>query len=546
MTIAIWDKAPHFGYWERNTAHFPTGMSLHLWELFMPAHHQGTQTGFQRYGCAIERFDFARYHGRVYVRICFIDNREQLSVRGKVAEQAVCTKLWRRDRGEWEGAQKSLRARLLGLAQWNVSNLSSNVLLDRLAVLRRIFVEGVIQHFSQQPASMFAVGDWVRNTCAWTGVATSGALAVLRNSSRESADCLQAVSEVAAVINEDKTAAELLGNTTLSAPARLERLRDMSYPVAEAINAYLDEYGDRIVTGFDITDLTLRELPQVVLALLSSRAGLTGNCEPDRGLSDAEQQLRSRVPAENRHIFDEGLEEAKYAYGLNDEDVRMTYLWPLGLLRRTMLRAGELLVKLGALHSTDDVFQTTPAELDSLLSGSSSPAADEISRRTAQYRAWALQEPPSRFGEPQSWVPDEFLSPECARVTAAIRFYLAEMDGAGTSSSEGSGSLAIEGLAASPGRYEGRARVVSGPGDFDKVTHGDVLVARTTSPAYNLILPVIGGVVTDRGGALCHTAIIAREFGIPAVVGTNLATTRIPDGAHVLVDGDRGFVTVRI
>jgi len=357
---------------------------------------------------------------------------------------------------------------------------------------------------------------------------------------------LQAVSNVAEIINENKTAAELLGDTTRSAAARIEQLRDMSCPIAEAISAYLDEYGDRIVTGFDITDLTLRDLPHMILALLSSRAGLTASCEPDRGLSDAEQRLRSRVPLENRQVFDEGLEEAKYAYGLNDEDVRMTYLWPLGLLRRTMLSAAELLVKWGALHSTDDVFQTTPAELDGLLAGSSSPTTDEISKRTAEYRAWALEEPPSSFGEPEPWVLDELLSPECARVTNAIRFYLGEMERAGTSSSEALGSLAIEGLAASPGRYEGRARVVSGPGDFDKVTQGDVLVARTTSPAYNLLLPVIGGVVTDRGGALCHAAIIAREFGIPAVVGTNQATTRIPDGAHVVVDGDRGFVTVRI
>ena len=70
-------------------------------------------------------------------------------------------------------------------------------------------------------------------------------------------------------------------------------------------------------------------------------------------------------------------------------------------------------------------------------------------------------------------------------------------------------------------------------------------VAPTTSPAYNVILPMIGAVVTDRGGALSHSAIIAREFGIPAVVGTDQATSRVPDGARILVDGDRGFVAVR-
>jgi rifampicin phosphotransferase len=103
----------------------------------------------------------------------------------------------------------------------------------------------------------------------------------------------------------------------------------------------------------------------------------------------------------------------------------------------------------------------------------------------------------------------------------------------------------VAGLPASPGRYEGWARVVQQPTDFRKLQKGDVLVAPTTSPAYNVILPMIGAVVTDRGGALSHSAIIAREFGIPAVVGTDQATSRIPDGARILVDGDRGFVAVR-
>src|SRR5215813_3186366 len=98
MTIAIWNEYPRGGHWERNTAHFPTGMSLHLWELFMPAHHQGTQIGFERYGCAIERFDFARFRGRVYTRKCFINDPAELSARSNTAHEAVVSKLWRRDR----------------------------------------------------------------------------------------------------------------------------------------------------------------------------------------------------------------------------------------------------------------------------------------------------------------------------------------------------------------------------------------------------------------------------------------------------------------
>ena len=102
----------------------------------------------------------------------------------------------------------------------------------------------------------------------------------------------------------------------------------------------------------------------------------------------------------------------------------------------------------------------------------------------------------------------------------------------------------LRGLPASPGVYEGPARLVSGPSDFNRIEQGDVLVTVSTSEAFNILLPLLGGIVTDSGGLLSHSAIVAREYGIPGVVGTREATERIPDGARVRVDGDAGEVAV--
>jgi pyruvate,water dikinase len=85
---------------------------------------------------------------------------------------------------------------------------------------------------------------------------------------------------------------------------------------------------------------------------------------------------------------------------------------------------------------------------------------------------------------------------------------------------------------------------VTGPSDFDRIVKGDVLVTESTSEAFNILLPLLGAIVTDRGGLLSHAAIVAREYGIPSVVGTREATSLIADGARVSVDGDKGEVTV--
>ena len=99
-------------------------------------------------------------------------------------------------------------------------------------------------------------------------------------------------------------------------------------------------------------------------------------------------------------------------------------------------------------------------------------------------------------------------------------------------------------MGASPGTYTGPARVVLGEEQFDRVEPGDVLVCPITNPAWTVLFGSIGALVTESGGLLSHPAIAAREFGIPAVVNARGATSRIPDGATVMIDGGAG--TVRI
>jgi pyruvate,water dikinase len=292
-------------------------------------------------------------------------------------------------------------------------------------------------------------------------------------------------------------------------------------------------------------DLTLRELPQLHSGNLASRTGAALRQQPTAQTAEREEKLRERVPAGRLAEFDEGLLEARAAYGLHDEDVRVTYLWPLGLLRRGLLAAAGQLVDRGGLAQLDHIFQTTPSELDNLLAGSTEPSSGELLERFRQFAAWKDEKLPASYGTKEAASFDGLPAP-CRHVNEAIMFYLGQMeDQLSENGNRPSWSLMVAGLAASPGRYEGWARVVRQPGDFRKLRKGDVLVAPTTSPAYNVILPMIGAVVTDRGGALSHCAIVAREFGIPAVVGTNQATSRIPDGARILVDGDRGFVAVQ-
>ncbi|HET9922007.1 MAG TPA: PEP-utilizing enzyme, partial [Ktedonobacteraceae bacterium] len=98
--------------------------------------------------------------------------------------------------------------------------------------------------------------------------------------------------------------------------------------------------------------------------------------------------------------------------------------------------------------------------------------------------------------------------------------------------------------AASPGSVTGPARVIHGPEEFDQMRPGDILVARITTPAWTPLFALASGVVTDVGGPLSHGSIVAREYHIPAVLGTGVATERLSSGQRITVDGDTGTVTL--
>src|SRR6185437_8033640 len=133
------------------------------------------------------------------------------------------------------------------------------------------------------------------------------------------------------------------------------------------------------------------------------------------------------------------------------------------------------------------------------------------------------------------------LPPDIGRLMRATGIALQSLSGSSEAEHE---EHLVRGFAASRGVYEGPARRISGPAEFDRIVQGDVLVTESTTEAFNILLPLLGAIVTDNGGLLSHSAIVAREYGIPGVVGTREATERIADGVRLRVDGDSGEVTV--
>lgn len=216
------------------------------------------------------------------------------------------------------------------------------------------------------------------------------------------------------------------------------------------------------------------------------------------------------------------LSEAQHVVPVREEQLGLLSLpWPV--MRRALRRLGEALVESHSIGSVDDVFYLTRSEVISLLEEPRSMGEIVDARRHDRDRAGKLAAP--------LWVGDvpwivRFLFSYSSKVMGAVR----------------SDEAVVHGVPASPGRATGPVRVIRDSSQFGDFEQGEVLVAPLTAPAWTELFGRASAVVTDVGSALAHASIIAREYGIPAVVGCGDATSRLRDGQTVTVDGSTGNV----
>ncbi len=222
--------------------------------------------------------------------------------------------------------------------------------------------------------------------------------------------------------------------------------------------------------------------------------------------------------------------------------------WYTNLFFNKIREFGGLLASHGFFADAEDVFQLTHYEVEAALidlmtswSNGSPPRGPDywppiVAQRRAAIREWAKHETPPALGP----VPDVIDDPAIVMLWGITRDNLNTWLSAG----EVGDSNEIKGFAACNGVVEGIARVVRSVEEIARLQQGDILVCQVTNPTWAPIFQKISAAVSDIGGSMSHAAIVAREYGLPAVVGTGNATQRIKDGQRIRVDGGRGVVTL--
>jgi rifampicin phosphotransferase len=327
----------------------------------------------------------------------------------------------------------------------------------------------------------------------------------------------------------------------------VDRLQEASPQMADAFRAYLDRYGDR-TASYDPGDPTLFERPALLAGLLrdalsaGNRERRDGGQTSEDALAQARAALTSRSE-EDRSRFERAVETARRTYGNREDNIFWTDSQPCAFLRYTAVEIGRRLADRGLLgRATDAVFFEERELRLALGDGTNEDLRDLVARRKAE-RAWVTSHPgPASYGTDPGPPPDLTPLPPALRLVNTAAFRLMEL--LFQTEEPASEQAQLRGVPGSPGRYTRPVRILRDEAHFAKLRPGDVLVCPITSPAWSMLFLQAGAVVTDGGGVLAHTAVIAREYGIPAVLATGAATQRLRDGDIVTVDGVAGVVTM--
>jgi rifampicin phosphotransferase len=539
-----WD-APGPGFWELDRSHFVGGQTplvQHIQSQSMPA---GMRKVFAELGTPADTLDCRFVNGFMYTRLRPLIGADrpaknlpprfvlrtvarfhpEFRRRTKAAEKAQAEHPWRTVVDDWEhGGRALIESRNLALQKVDLAELDAPTLVEHVQEIIEHCVTSWQHHFWLHGYDLGPIGLYLVGCLDW-GIDPSDAIPLLEGASPSTTGPALVLARLRGIVE-----------TSGVVPKNLDEVRAMSPEAAKDLDRYLEYRGSMIISRYDIDGVTLGEIPAVVLStILHGVDRAVGD-----GLHYRIELIRSRVPGAHQEEFDSRLEEARAAMNLRDDNGPTTAEWPLGLLRLALLEVGTRMVAAGSATVPADALELRPDEISVATVTGSGPGAEELGRRRRQREEQAALDAPMSLGEPEPMPPLELLPKPLADIVRTVQIVIEQLGMGGIRSTGG-----LTGVGVGDRIVRGRACRANSPEQaIDRLRRGEVLVVPCTTPAYNAVLTLAGAIVTADGGPLSHAAVLARELGIPAVVGARGALTEIPDGALIDVDPVAGEVRI--
>jgi len=549
MNMDVDFEIPGPGQWNLDRSHFPGGTTPIMQSLLQQSIENAFREQWPLHGIPAETMSVAFVNGFMYTRLRPLVLADRPSSkppptfllkiltrihpefrrRTKAAEITLTTSPARAVIQEWH---QEIRPRLasvnLDFQDIDLSLLDNEGLGDHFNSVLTHLRSSMKEHFRLHGYDLGPLGMLLVESKRW-GLEGPEVLEALVGASPSTKAPLESLFKIKTLLEKD-------GVT----PETLEDIKESPAASAE-LDSYLKNRGSVLYAGYDLDTPTLKESPEILLATILAATDSTSNSNKPLKIA---AQLRERVPIDERLRFDEILHDAREAMDLRDDNGPITSEWPCGLLRLTMLEISKRLKSSAQLLEESHIFCLTATEITNLLTTDMGPTSEEISEREKNRIQQKLLDPPLTLGPPETPPPTDALPAPLATTVTMVQVVINELGMDGTQETESNKHLM--GIGIGEKTTTGIARVAENAEEaMSRLQPGEILVTRATSPAYNLVLTLVGGLITAEGGAMSHAAVLSRELEIPAVIGVAKAMTNIEDGDIVEIDSLKNSVTIK-
>lgn len=540
-----WDP-PGPGSWELDRSHWDSAITPIGYEIGRRGLEEAYRVGFAEAGVPADGVELRSVNGFAYSRVRPLFGADKptpakqppdwiIKLLGRLhpemrrRERRAADRLenprFREVLAEWTATTRpDIEARNQAFQAVDLATLTDAELAAHTEALLAYTCEASVLHHRLHMDDLGPLGVYVV-FCRDRGIEPAEALEALAGASPSTTEPRRAL----AAIRHEADTADIT-------PSTLDDVRAASPKAATLLDAYLDRHGSVLFSGYDMDAATLGERPDVILTAIMTATEPTHDSNAERLAAD----LRARIDPADHDQFDRNLADAREAMDMRDDNGPMTIEWPGGLMRLALLEVGRRLAANGTALDPDHVFELTPSEITPALVGGDGPDAATLVERAAARAAQRALDPPPYLGDDPEEPPLHLLPPAMAQAMDMVTTVIATLLGTRDESAP-----PLSGSGIGDEAYTGIARVAESAEDaIAAMEPGDVLITRATSPAFNLVLGIAGGLVTVHGGPMSHAAVLSRELGLPAVIGVEDCLDHIRSGDRVEVDPAKGIVTV--
>lgn len=516
-------------FWVQNDVHFPKPLTPLFTSLIMPAMSNGTRVCYKKMKMQIKRVDVKSLHGYCYQSIV-PKKKEAYSLK---EHREIMLKLIPNLTDKFHHyVQQVFEPFYEKLSTFQTNTLTNDAILEAVQELESFFMSAWEIHYevlTPKQAAGWILEEMYRNL--FGSVDKIFIYELLTGTMNKTLETDKAIWKLARKVKSSLEIKRLFDTTDMEAlPEQLAKF-EAGKTFLHQLQQVMDEYGYRSANFNDLIEENWVENPIHILGIIKTYVDT--DYDFNQRVKDIHtkreklyHQLLSKVPdsPEGRE-FIKMIDTALHIWRIEEDHHFYIDAMLPARSRMFFLKVGSYLVDKGLIAEKNDIFFLYIDEVKELLMTPMN-VKERMKVRKKQHLDNLNRIPVPFVGNPEKLG-------QSSELEQIIGFPQEPVNKLNQS---------FKGSAASKGVYMGTVKVIHSQEDFQQINKGDILVTKTTTPPWTVLFPVVGAIVTDSGGMLSHAGIIAREYGVPAVLGTKVATSILKDGDQVVVDGTNGIV----